>query len=116
MEMKRAISPLIFSLLIGCLAGHGQDSESYERFEILTASSPNHSRSTDWKPGDGVRPYKALELAGITRDTPDPPGSRFGPLAPGGFPPGIPCGDLILRAGAGGGIDPHSFPPKQACG
>lgn len=39
----------------------GQDSKSYERFEILTASSTAHSRSTEWTPGEGI----PLEVSGM---------------------------------------------------
>ncbi|MDF1825719.1 MAG: hypothetical protein P1U68_13820 [Verrucomicrobiales bacterium] len=34
---------------------------SYEVFELMTASSPNDSRSKDWRPGDGI----TLEVSGM---------------------------------------------------
>lgn len=57
--MKRLTSALL--PFAWCLAASGQDAASYERFEILTASSPAHSRSTEWKPEDGI----ALEVSGM---------------------------------------------------
>jgi len=35
---------------------------SYERFEILTATSPNAPRSQEWQPGEGI----PLEISGMT--------------------------------------------------
>lgn len=61
MEMKRILSILILVQLLGGFTASGQDAKSYERLEILTASSPNHSRSTEWKPGEGI----ALEVSGM---------------------------------------------------
>lgn len=43
---------------LACIVRAG---DSYERFEILTASSPEHSRSAEWKPADGI----ALEVSGM---------------------------------------------------
>ena len=34
---------------------------SYEVFELMTASSPSDSRSTEWKPGDGI----TMEVSGM---------------------------------------------------
>jgi len=48
-------------LLIGTISGTQAD-EYYDRFEILTATSPNAPRSTEWKPADGL----ALEISGMT--------------------------------------------------
>lgn len=59
MEMKRLLS--ILSLVAWMCSAVGQDERSYERFEILTATSPSHSRSAEWKPGDGI----ALEVSGM---------------------------------------------------
>ncbi|MDB4438153.1 hypothetical protein N9195_01040 [bacterium] len=56
--MKFLVPTLLFFQL---LVGYGQDAKSYERFEILTANSANHSRSTEWKPGEGL----ALEVSGM---------------------------------------------------
>jgi glucose/arabinose dehydrogenase len=50
---------LIFFLLLGLAA---QANESYDHFEILTASSPTAPRANDWKPGDGL----AMEVGGMT--------------------------------------------------
>lgn len=58
MEMKSLI-PIL--LLMQLLCGSGQDVTSYERIPILTASSAEHSRSTEWKPGQGL----ALEVSGM---------------------------------------------------
>lgn len=42
--------------------GVAQDSESsYEVFELMTASAAGHSRSAEWKPGDGI----TLEVSGM---------------------------------------------------
>lgn len=46
---------------LGCFPVIGQMPRSYERLEILSASSPNHSRSTEWKPGKGI----PLEVSGM---------------------------------------------------
>lgn len=47
---------------------NAQDAKSpYEVVEILTASSPNDSRSKDWKPGDGI----TLEVSGMAWIGPD---------------------------------------------
>ncbi|NLT69537.1 MAG: hypothetical protein GXX91_02435 [Verrucomicrobiaceae bacterium] len=43
------------------------DKPAYEYFELLTASSPNDSRSKEWKPGDGI----ALEVSGMEWIGPD---------------------------------------------
>ena len=61
MEMNRLIPALILSQWMACAISHAQDDTSYERFEILTASSPAHSRSAEWKPGEGL----ALEVSGM---------------------------------------------------
>lgn len=55
--MKRALS-ILCSL---ALAGGAAASDAYEIQTILTASSPSASRSTTWKPGDGL----ALEVSGM---------------------------------------------------
>ena len=44
-----------------------QDPPAYEYFELLTASSPNDSRSKEWKPGEGI----ALEVSGMEWIGPD---------------------------------------------
>lgn len=44
-----------------------EDKPAYEFFELLTASSPNDSRSKEWKPGDGL----ALEVSGMEWIGPD---------------------------------------------
>ena len=59
--MKRLLTAFCLLQMLGGATCHGQDAKSYERFEILTASSPNHSRSGDWKPGEGI----ALEVSGM---------------------------------------------------
>lgn len=59
--MKYFIYSILFFRVIGDLGCFGQDASSYERFEILTASSADHSRSTEWKPGKGI----ALEVSGM---------------------------------------------------
>lgn len=51
----------LFVLLLLPLVSFAQES-SYERFEILTASSPVSSRSAEWTPGKGI----ALEVSGMT--------------------------------------------------
>ncbi|MDA7881606.1 hypothetical protein N9A94_04810 [Akkermansiaceae bacterium] len=56
--MKALISILFW---LSLLTGYGQDAKSYERTNILTASSANHSRSTEWRPGEGI----ALEVSGM---------------------------------------------------
>ena len=56
--MKWLILIIVFSQV---LVASGQDEASYERIEILTASSADHSRSTEWKPGEGL----ALEVSGM---------------------------------------------------
>lgn len=61
MEMKRLVFGSLLCQAFGCLVSAGQDAESYERLEILSASSPNHSRSTEWKPGKGI----PLEVSGM---------------------------------------------------
>lgn len=38
-----------------------EEKPSYEIFEILAASSPSHSRSAEWTPGDGI----AMEVGGM---------------------------------------------------
>ena len=53
-----ASGSVLFALLASGLPGAG---ESYQRFEILTASSPSNSRDKDWKPGD----KQALEVSGV---------------------------------------------------
>lgn len=58
MEMKSLVPVL---LLLQLLCGSAQDARSYERINLLTASSANHSRSTEWKPGEGI----ALEVSGM---------------------------------------------------
>ena len=55
----KALIPILF--LLQLLTGSGQDAKSYERIDILTASSSDHSRSTEWKPGEGI----ALEVSGM---------------------------------------------------
>ena len=46
-----------------CLATHAliAADSPYEITDILTANSPSASRSTDWKPGEGI----ALEVSGM---------------------------------------------------
>ena len=55
----KALIPILF--LLQLLTGSGQDAKSYERIDILTANSSDHSRSTEWKPGEGI----ALEVSGM---------------------------------------------------
>ena len=54
--VKRAI--IIGLMILSSL----QASEPYERFEILTATSPTAPRSKTWQPGEGL----ALEVGGMT--------------------------------------------------
>lgn len=57
------------SLYFLFLAGVGSlsASDSYEAIDILTASSPSDSRSTEWRPGDGI----SLEVSGMEWIGPD---------------------------------------------
>jgi hypothetical protein len=50
---------IIFLSLFACSLNAD---DSYERFEILTGSSPSSPRSKEWKPGEGL----ALEISGMT--------------------------------------------------
>ena len=50
---------LIFLSLIPAVMVSGNP--AYKRFELLTASTASHSRSKQWKPGDGI----ALEVSGM---------------------------------------------------
>ncbi|MEN8714672.1 MAG: hypothetical protein ABF384_07170, partial [Verrucomicrobiales bacterium] len=59
MEMKCAI--VLFLLTFGVCVVNSQDGSSYKTFEILTASSPSHSRSAEWKPSDGI----TMEVSGM---------------------------------------------------
>ena len=59
MEMKCAL--VLFLLTFGVCVVNSQDGSSYKTFEILTASSPNHSRSAEWKPSDGI----TMEVSGM---------------------------------------------------
>lgn len=65
MEMKIALF-LLAGLGLGSLL-RAEDKPAYEVFELLTSSSPNDSRSKDWKPGDGL----ALEVSGMEWLGPD---------------------------------------------
>lgn len=49
--------------LLGCLAVEVRSEEplSFEVTELMTASSPSHSRSKEWRPGDGI----TLEVSGM---------------------------------------------------
>jgi hypothetical protein len=55
------------ALLFTPVVVFAQDKPAYEVFELLTASSPNDSRSKEWKPGDGL----ALEVSGMEWIGPD---------------------------------------------
>lgn len=59
--MKNLIPTIVLCLTTGLLSGYSQDSKSYKRFEILTAHTPAHSRSTEWKPAEGI----PLEVSGM---------------------------------------------------
>jgi hypothetical protein len=61
MEMKKCSWSVLLLEISLCLSSFGQDFHSYQRLEILSASSPNHSRSTEWKPGKGI----PLEVSGM---------------------------------------------------
>ncbi len=57
----RIISLLVVFLCAGVVASAEESSPSYEVFELMTASSPSDSRSTEWRPGDGI----TLEVSGM---------------------------------------------------
>lgn len=59
MEVRFAL----LSLALLWTAGIAQEDPkpSFERFELMTASSPSDSRSAEWKPGDGI----TLEVSGL---------------------------------------------------
>jgi len=61
MEMIKRVMVFLGLQILGSLFLPGQDDSSYERIEILTASSSGHSRSTEWKPGEGL----TLEVSGM---------------------------------------------------
>ncbi len=63
--MKRIAS--IVLLLCGTLAQAQESASAYTVAELLAASSPQDSRSKDWKPGDGI----ALEVSGMEWIGPD---------------------------------------------
>jgi hypothetical protein len=50
------------SIAIALCAPLGFGNPSYDRFEILTATSPNAPRSKEWQPGGGI----PLEISGMT--------------------------------------------------
>lgn len=52
---------LLAGLLATALPASAQNHPAYETFEILTAASPQDSRSADWRPGDGI----TLEVSGL---------------------------------------------------
>lgn len=58
MEMRLRIFVVI---LTGALGAASAEEEAYRVTDLLTAESPTHSRSTEWKPGDGI----ALEVSGM---------------------------------------------------
>lgn len=61
MEMRKRCLGLLALQVMGASVVSGQNGESYQRMEILTASSAGHSRSTEWQPGDGL----PLEVSGM---------------------------------------------------
>lgn len=62
-----ALAPVVVLLLVMAGARAADEPAAYERFEILTASSPSDSRDRDWKPGEGL----ALEVGGLQWIGPD---------------------------------------------
>lgn len=60
MEMKTCLSIGVVLGLAG-LSPADDAKASYEVFELMTASSPSDSRSTEWKPGDGI----TMEVSGM---------------------------------------------------
>lgn len=55
--VKRLATTIAFTILPFALGN-----PAYERFEILTATSPNAPRSKEWQPGEGI----PLEISGMT--------------------------------------------------
>ena len=55
------ISACLFFVFTAAVNPTRADDPSYERFTILTASAASHSRSKEWKPGDGI----PLEVSGL---------------------------------------------------
>lgn len=49
----------LITILLIVLNGHSEP--AYQRIELLTANAPSHSRSKDWKPGEGI----TLEVSGM---------------------------------------------------
>jgi len=58
---------LVLTLLFATTLSKAQTAAPYEVVELLTASSPNDSRSKEWKPGDGI----TLEVSGMEWIGPD---------------------------------------------
>ena len=52
---------IFVAILTGALGTASAEEEAYRVTDLLTAESPTHSRSAEWKPGDGI----ALEVSGM---------------------------------------------------
>ncbi len=57
----RKIIYITSALLFSYVFAEDKSGSSYSRFELITASETSHSRSAEWKPGDGI----TLEVSGM---------------------------------------------------
>jgi hypothetical protein len=65
--MKQALHSSVFLIALFGGIALADEAAHYQRLDLITASAPVDSRSTDWKPGDGI----TMEVSGMEWIGPD---------------------------------------------